>query len=69
MTDRLAPTPPFEVHAPKMRLICYAEAMKTAAFFGGLTLAFYIVNTMFGFLGCAVMVALLVLVERERAIR
>ena len=41
--------------------------MKTAAFFGGLTLAFYIVNTMFGFLGCAVMVALLVLTERGNA--
>ena len=39
--------------------------MKIAAFFAGLTLAFYVVNSMFGFLGCAVMVALLVLAERE----
>ena len=69
MTDRLEPTPAFEADVSKKRHICYAGGMKTAAFFAGLTVAFYIVNTMFGFLGCAVMVALLVLVERERAVR
>ena len=55
----------FEPHPLKKHLICYAEGMKIAAFFAGLTVAFYIVNSMLGFLGCAVLVALLVLAERE----
>ena len=41
--------------------------MKELSFFGGLATAFYAVDALFGFIGCAIVVAVLVLVERSKS--
>jgi len=41
--------------------------MKELSFFAGLAVAFYAVDALFGFIGCAIVVAILVLVERSKS--